>query len=67
MSDRSRFGLRVADSMIPCVEVTDGVVQSGPVRVRVSPEQVVKRCYGFTFAHAYNRALRWSREHGDPR
>lgn len=48
------YGLRYPTSWVPLVYVTQGDV-------------VVHKSYGVTPTHALNRALRWMREHGDPR
>lgn len=66
-----RFGIRFAeDSLVPCVEITARELSRVRVLdryVTVHSDVVVARRFGFTRAHAMNRALEWSRKHGDPR
>lgn len=60
-----RYGLRFADSLVPTVLVVD---PAHPLEWDgVVAPRLVKRVRGFTRAHAFNRALTWSRKHGDPR
>jgi hypothetical protein len=73
MTKRSRYGLRFAQTLVPlhCVEVTR-ISYAAPVADRLQAlvweqDDVVARRYGFTAKHAMNRALAWTRQHGDPR
>lgn len=61
-----RYGLRYAPSKMPsAVEVTvPEIVSLSPLTLRHHP---IKRFYGFTPAHAWKRAVKWTRAHGDPR
>lgn len=57
----TRYSLRFGTTRIPMVEV---------LRVPLDPNEqipVERKVYGFTTQHAYRRALRWARQHGDPR
>ena len=61
-----RFGLRVKDSRIPTVEVTDSRSATSPDGARWEPV-VAYRARGFTRRHAFKRAFKWASEHGDAR
>lgn len=58
MTSMVRYGLRFTDHWlrIPTVEAT-----------LPTWGKVVRRFHGVTNAHAYRRALAWTRKNGDPR
>jgi hypothetical protein len=62
----NRFTLRFKDTrLVPTVEaLVPSVVKINPYTVHYEP---VKRFRGFTRAHAFGRAVQWTRQHGDPR
>ena len=63
-----RYGLRFVERTwwwVPAVEATiPSVVSIDPL---VHHHSLVKRFYGITKGHAWNRAVAWTRAHGDPR
>lgn len=64
MSRGQRYGYRSKRGLLPCVEVVSPttVTEHG-----YYPTQVVARKYGLTWNHAISRALKWMKDHGDPR
>jgi hypothetical protein len=52
----ARYGLVFLDTLIPTVLVRT-----------VPGSKPVHRARGFTRGHAFSRAVKWARAHGDPR
>lgn len=70
MTRGKRYGTRFKDTwLIPTVEVTGlcGFQDTPFFECDDTHIVVVKTVRGWTRAHAFERALRWSRRYGDPR